>query len=79
MVEDLAKMPKGSKYVVEHYQEIVAEVPARELYGYCTALRSMTGGAGDFSYEFVRFENAPKDIQDAQIEKRKNKLTVDEE
>jgi len=61
------------------YQEIVAEVPARELYGYCTALRSMTGGAGDFSYEFVRFENAPKDIQDAQIEKRKNKLTVDEE
>ena len=61
------------------YQEIVAEVPARELYGYCTALRSMTGGAGDFSYEFVRFENAPKDLQEAQIEKRKNKLTVDEE
>ncbi len=61
------------------YQEIVAEVPARELYGYCTALRSMTGGAGDYSYEFVRFENAPKEIQDAQIEKRKNKLTVDEE
>lgn len=28
MVEDLAKMTKGSKYVVEHYQEIVAEYDA---------------------------------------------------
>ena len=61
------------------YQEIVAEVPARELYGYCTALRSMTGGSGDFSYEFVRFETAPRELQDAQVEKRKNKIVDIEE
>ena len=33
-------------------QEIVADVPSMELFGYNTDLRSMTGGAGDFSYEF---------------------------
>jgi elongation factor G len=41
-------------------QQISAEVPESELYGYCTALRSATGGAGEFSYTFARYEQAPK-------------------
>ena len=41
----------------EHgYQEIIADVPVMELYGYNTDLRSMTGGSGTFSYEFARYE-----------------------
>ena len=34
-----------------------------EIYGYSTDLRSMTGGSGEFSYEFARYEQAPNDIQ----------------
>lgn len=44
-------------------QTILADIPMSELYGYSTALRSMTGGAGDFSYEFARYEQAPAEIQ----------------
>lgn len=49
-------------------QEIVADIPISELYGYSTDLRSMTGGIGDFSYEFARYEQAPSDIQQKVIE-----------
>lgn len=33
------------------YQEIDADLPYLELYGYNTQLRSMTSGSGTFSYE----------------------------
>jgi elongation factor G len=49
-------------------QEIVADIPLSEIYGYSTDLRSMTGGAGDFSYEFERYEQAPSEIQQKIIE-----------
>ncbi len=49
-------------------QEIEAEIPLSELYGYSTDLRSMTGGIGDFSYEFIRYERAPGDVQEKVIE-----------
>ena len=45
-------------------QIVEADIPMMELYGYCTTLRSMTGGSGDFAYEFARYEQAPKDIMD---------------
>lgn len=44
-------------------QLIEAEIPMSNLYGYNTDLRSMTGGAGDFEYSFIRYEQAPGDIQ----------------
>ena len=49
-------------------QEIVADIPLSELYGYSTDLRSMTGGIGDYSYEFSRYEQAPSDVQQKVIE-----------
>ncbi len=52
-------------------QQITAEVPESELYGYCTALRSVTGGAGEFSYTFARYEQAPAKIQEQEIAKKK--------
>ena len=59
----------------EHgYQEIVADIPYMELYGYNTDLRSMTGGSGTFSYEFARYEQAPSDIQKQEIAERAGKL-----
>ena len=51
-------------------QVIEADVPMMELFGYCTDLRSMTGGLGDYSYEFSRYEQAPGDVQKKEVEAR---------
>ncbi len=51
-------------------QLIEAEVPQMELFDYCTTLRSMTGGRGEYSYEFARYEQAPSDIQSKEVEAR---------
>ena len=51
-------------------QEILADIPTSELYGYNTDLRSMTGGSGTFSYEFARYEQAPSDIQEKEVAAR---------
>ena len=32
----------------------------------------MTGGSGNFSYEFARYEQAPSDIQEKEIAARAN-------
>ena len=53
---------------------IEANVPMMEMFGYCTDLRSMTGGRGDYSYEFDRYEQAPSDIQEAQVKERADKV-----
>ncbi|MDO4942240.1 MAG: elongation factor G [Lachnospiraceae bacterium] len=45
-------------------QEIIADVPLGSLVGYSTTLRSMTGGSGEFSYEFSRYEQMPVDAQE---------------
>lgn len=58
----------GMNPVAGKKQEIVAEVPLAELYGYSTDLRSMTGGIGEYSYEFARYEQAPSDVQQRVIE-----------
>ena len=49
---------------------VEASIPMMSLYGYCSDLRSMTGGRGDFEYEFDRYEQAPSDIQEAQVKER---------
>ena len=59
-------------------QEIVADVPVSELYGYNTDLRSMTGGIGVFSYEFSRYEQAPGDVQKKEVEARAASLDSSE-
>ncbi len=61
------------------YTVIEADVPQLEIYGYSTVLRSMTGGAGDFSFTFARYEQAPNDVQEKEIAARASKLTNAEE
>ncbi|MCR4741204.1 MAG: elongation factor G [Lachnospiraceae bacterium] len=61
----LGMNPAGSgKTVVE------AELPMTGLYGYCTVLRSMTGGRGVYEYEFVRYEQAPQEVQEKEVAAR---------
>ncbi|MCD8249071.1 MAG: hypothetical protein LUC60_04365, partial [Lachnospiraceae bacterium] len=50
--------------------EVVAEVPIMEVFGFATDLRSMTGGSGVYSYEFVRYEQAPSDVQEKEVAAR---------
>lgn len=54
-------------------QEIMADIPYLELYGYNTDLRSMTGGSGTFSYSFARYEQAPPEIQEKEVALRASK------
>lgn len=49
---------------------VEADVPMLSIYGYFTDLRSMTGGSGNFSFEFSRYEQAPSDIQEKEIAAR---------
>ena len=58
----------GGKQVIE------ADVPTASLYGYCTDLRSMTGGRGVYEYEFARYEQAPGDVQEREIAARAAKV-----
>ncbi|MBP5528554.1 MAG: elongation factor G [Lachnospiraceae bacterium] len=65
----LGMNPAGNgKTVVE------ADIPMMSLFGYCTDLRSMTGGRGDFEFEFARYEQAPSDIQEAEVKERADKV-----
>ncbi len=55
--------------------EINADIPQVELYGYSTTLRSITGGAGEYSYEFARYEQAPSDVQEREVAARASEVT----
>lgn len=51
-------------------QMIEAEIPMSVLFGYCSDLRSMTGGRGVYEYEFVRYEQAPPEVQEKEVKAR---------
>lgn len=60
----------GMNPLDDGYQEVVADIPYIELYGYDTSLYSMTRGSGVFSYEFVRYEQAPDEVVKKEIAER---------
>ena len=51
------------------FQDICADIPYLELYEYDTSLYSMTRGSGTFSYDFARYEQAPHEVAQKEIEK----------
>ncbi len=69
----------GMNSIGKGKQLIEADIPMMELTGYCTILRSMTGGRGDYSYEFARYEQTPNDIQAAEVAARANKVAENSE
>lgn len=60
-------------------QEIVADIPISETFGYSTELRSITGGIGEYSYEFNRYEQAPSEVQEKVITESAKKREESEE
>ena len=69
----------GMNPTAEGKTQIEADLPMTGIYGYCTDLRSMTGGRGDYSYEFSRYEQAPQDVQDKEVEARAAQKIAEEE
>ncbi len=69
----------GMNPIANGKQVIEADIPIMELTGYCTVLRSMTGGRGTFEYTFARYEQTPSDIQEAEVKARANKVAENSE
>ncbi|MHB9292401.1 putative elongation factor G [Hollandina sp. SP2] len=60
------------------FSRVEAEVPLSEMFGYSTALRSLTQGKAEFTMEFEKYGKVPAGISEALIkgyeEKRKKEL-----
>ncbi|MBR5427316.1 MAG: elongation factor G [Clostridia bacterium] len=61
----------GMEPAEDGMQKLVAEVPMGEMGDFSTVLRSVTAGRGFYTFEFVRYEDAPKDVADKVIEESK--------
>jgi elongation factor G len=65
--------PLGMEPVGAGMTEVKAEVPMAEMLAYAPDLRSITGGQGEFTMEFLRYEEVPghlagKVVQEARTE-----------
>ena len=81
LIRDMSKMILGMNPTGDGKQVVEAEVPMSTIFRYCTDLRSMTGGSGEYSYEFARYEQCPSDIQEKEVAARAAKVaenSVDE-
>ena len=65
MLFDLGMGERGLDKVVK------AMVPLSEMFGYATALRSMTEGRANFTMEFGKYDVVPNNIAKDIIESRK--------
>ncbi|MGI6668427.1 MAG: elongation factor G [Acetivibrionales bacterium] len=63
----------------EGMQQVIAEVPAAEMFKYANDLRSMTQGRGSFSQTFERYEEAPAHVAQKVIEEARKTMTDDED
>ena len=52
-------------------QLIEAEVPMGEMHDFTTFIRSLTRGEGSFTFEFVRYEQLPSQLEGKVVEEAK--------
>jgi elongation factor G len=63
--------PLGMEPVGAGMTEIKAEVPMAEMLSYAPDLRSITGGQGEFTMEFARYEEVPGHLASKVVEEAK--------
>ena len=68
----------GMNTLYDGRTEILDDIPQASLLGYSTDLRSMTGGIGEYSYEFSHYEAAPADVQAKVVEENAANLGKEE-
>jgi elongation factor G len=66
----LGMEPKGSM------TEVRAEVPMAEMLSYAPDLRSITGGQGDYTMEFARYEEIPQHLAQKVIDRAREEEAV---
>ena len=74
IMSDISSKRRGTVLgmnAVDGMQIVEAEVPMAEMSSYTIDLRSMTQGRGSFSCKFVRYEEAPGNVQQKVIEEAK--------
>jgi elongation factor G len=54
--------PQGMEPTAAGMTEVKAEVPMAEMLTYAPDLRSLTGGQGDYTMEFARYEEVPQHL-----------------
>jgi elongation factor G len=54
-----------------HNSVVGAEVPLAEMLSYAPDLTSMTGGRGDYSMEFLRYEEVPAHLSQKIVDQAK--------
>jgi len=72
---------RGVVNKVDHKEDgtvVSASVPLSEMFGYATAVRSLTQGKAGYSMEFEKYNPCPRNIQDKVIKERSDKLKSDD-
>ena len=54
----------------EAFSKLTAQIPLSELFGYATAIRSLSRGRASYSMEPSHFEKVPKQVQDKVVENK---------
>jgi len=65
-IENMRRYRKGS-------QKLNGSVPLVEMFGYASALRTISSGRAAFSMEFLNYAALPKNIEEGVIEERRQK------
>jgi len=67
-IENMRRHRKGS-------QKLNGTVPLMEMFGYASALRTLSSGRAAFSMEFLNYAALPKSIEEKIVEERRKKKT----
>ncbi len=65
-IESMRRFRKGS-------QKLNGNVPLMEMFGYASALRTVSSGRASFSMEFMQYLGLPKNIEEKVIEERRER------
>ncbi|MDP2711234.1 MAG: elongation factor G [Solirubrobacteraceae bacterium] len=68
--------PQGMEGVGGGLTEVKAEVPMAEMLTYAPDLRSLTGGQGDYTMQFERYDEVPAHLQQKIVEQTRQEEAV---